>query len=98
LIASRLLDNDHRFVEIVALRERAIGGVISLIIAASDPVIDQQTAKFRGVSMWSMLHGHLVLDDGLNEPIDSQATLDAGVAPLATRMALLAVETQTTKR
>ena len=92
LIMSRLLDNDHRFADIVALRQRAIGGVISLIISASDPVIDQQTAKFRGVSMWSMLYGHLILDNELQQPIDSQTALDGAVARLATRMALLTVE------
>ena len=89
LITSRLLDNDHRFADIVTLRQRAIGGVISLIISASDPVIDQHTAKFRGVSMWSMLHGHLVLDSELQEPTNSQSALDDAVAHLATRMALL---------
>lgn len=92
LITSRLLDNDHRFAEIVALRERAIGGVISLIVAASDPLIDQPTAKFRGVSMWSMLHGHLILDNELKGSNHSRTALDSAVAKLATRMALLAVE------
>ncbi len=92
LITSRLLDNAHRFADIVALRERAIRGVISLITSASDPAIDQQTAKFRGVSMWSMLHGHLILDSELQAPAGSHSALDGAVARLATRMALLTVE------
>lgn len=89
LITSRLFDDVDRFAEVSELRKRAIGGVITLIIAASGPRLDQQAAKFLGVSMWSMLHGHLILGNAPSDPLDSLAELDAAVARLATRMALL---------
>lgn len=89
LITSRLFDDAQRFVQVSELRKRAIGGVTMLIVAASGPSLDQPTAKFLGVSMWSMLHGHLILGNAPSDPLESLAELDAVVARLATRMALL---------
>lgn len=87
LITSRLLDDDHRFVEIAALRGRAMSGAVELIISASAPALDSSAAKFRGVALWSLLHGHLTLDNELEHA--RSAELDGAVAELAARMALL---------
>lgn len=89
LITSRLFDDAEQFIEIHELRSRAIGGVISTIIAAIDSKIDRETAKFLGVSMWSMLHGHLILNDKPGNLFSSQAAFDSAIAQLATRLALL---------
>lgn len=89
LITSRLFDSAQEFPEIHELRARAMGGVISTIIAASGPQIDREGAKFLGVSMWSMLHGHLILNTEPDKLFATQAEFDASVAKLATRMALI---------
>jgi AcrR family transcriptional regulator len=89
LITSRLFDSAEEFPEIHELRARAMGGVIGTIIAASSPEIDREEAKFLGVSMWSMLHGHLVLNTQPDKLFASHAEFDAAIAHLATRMALL---------
>ncbi len=89
LMTSRLLDDDHRFEEIVALRAQAMGGTIALITSAGEVPIDQATAKVRGIALWSMLHGHVALDVSTTEPDIDQQDLDEAVAQLATNMALL---------
>jgi len=94
LITSRLFVEVERFPEIVELRARAMGGVIALIIAVREPSIDRPTAKFLGVSMWSLLHGHLMLNNESSGLLDSQATLDSEIAQLATQMAQLPVESR----
>lgn len=91
LITSRLFVDVERFPEIVELRARAMGGVIALIMAAREPCFDRPTAKFLGVSMWSLLHGHLMLNNETSGLLDSQATLDVEIARLATQMAKLPV-------
>lgn len=85
LITSRLLDDTNRFGELAPLRGRAMSGVIDLIVQASTPTLDPIEAKFRGLALWSLLHGHLALD------IDAQHSeqADIGIAELAARMALL---------
>lgn len=90
LITIRLLDGEDRFDEILALRARAVGHVIGVILTAADPSIDQPTAKVRGLAMWSLLHGHLTLDEG--NSTTSHVDADRTIARLATRMALLPVE------
>lgn len=89
LITSRLFDSAAQFPEIHELRARAMGGVISTIIAASGPRIDREKAKFLGVSIWSMLHGHLILSTEPDKLFASQAEFDTAIAQLATQMALL---------
>lgn len=89
LITSRLFDSVQEFTEIHELRARAIGGVISTIMAGTGPEISRDTAKFLGVSMWSMLHGHLILNTEPDKLFASHAEFDTAVAQLATRMALL---------
>jgi AcrR family transcriptional regulator len=91
LITSRLFVDVERFPQIVELRARAMGGVIDLIVAARDPGMDRPTAKFLGVSMWSLLHGHLMLNNDSSGLLDSHATLDDEIARLATQMAQLPV-------
>lgn len=91
LITSRLFVDAERFPRIVELRARAMDGVIDLIIAVRDPGMDRPTAKFLGVSMWSLLHGHLMLNNDSSGLLDSQATLDDEIARLATHMAQLPV-------
>ena len=91
LITSRLFVDVERFPQIVELRARAMGGVIDLIVAARDPGVDRPTAKFLGVSMWSLLHGHLMLNNETSGLLDSQGTLDDEIARLATHMAQLSV-------
>jgi len=71
-----------------------MGGVITLIVAAREPSIDRPTAKFLGVSMWSLLHGHLMLNNETSGQLDSQATLDGEIAQLARQMAQLPVESR----
>lgn len=88
LITSRLFDSAGQFPEIHELRARAMGGVISTIMASA-PQIDREKAKFLGVSMWSMLHGHLILNTEPEKLFVSQAEFDVAVAELATRMALI---------
>lgn len=94
LITSRLFVDVEQFPEIVELRARAMGGVIDVIIAARGPGIDRPTAKFLGVSMWSLLHGHLVLNSESAGLLDSDETLDHEIALLATQMAQIPVESQ----
>lgn len=89
LITSRLFDSAEQFQEIHELRARAIGGVISIIMAVSDPEMDRRKAKFLGVSMWSMLHGHVTLNNEPGELFVSRAEFDKSIAYLATRMVLL---------
>ena len=89
LITSRLFENQEKFSEIAELRARAMGGVISLILYARHPEIDRKTAKLLGVSMWSMLHGHLVLDNDYSGLVASRADLDLAIAELATNVAFL---------
>jgi hypothetical protein len=48
-----------------------MGGVITLIVAAREPSIDRLTAKFLGVNMWSLLHGHLMLNNETSGLLDS---------------------------
>jgi len=91
LITSRLFVDVERFPEIVELRARAMGGIITLILAAREPSIDRLSAKFLGVSMWSLLHGHLMLNNETSGLLDSQATLDDEIARLAAQMAQLPV-------
>lgn len=94
LITSRLFVDVERFPRIVELRARAMGGVIDLIIAVRDPGMDRPTAKFLGVSMWSLLHGHLMLNNDSSGLLDSQATLDDEIARLATQMAQFPVPSE----
>lgn len=89
LITSRLFEDQKKFSEIAELRARAMGGVISLILYARHPEIDRQTAKLLGVSMWSMLHGHLVLDIEYSSLIGPRAHLDQAIAEIATNVAFL---------
>lgn len=91
LITSRLFVDVERFPEIVELRARAMGGVIDVIMAVRGPGVDRPTAKFLGVSMWSLLHGHLMLNNETSGLLDSQASLDEEIAVLATQMAQLPV-------
>jgi len=93
LITSRLFVDVEQFPQIVELRARAMGGVIDLIIAVRDPGMARPTAKFLGVSMWSLLHGHLMLNNETSGLLDSQDTLDDEIAHLATQMAQLPVPT-----
>ncbi len=60
-------------------------------LAAREPSIDRPSAKFLGVSMWSLLHGHLMLNNETRGLLDSHATLDDEIARLATQMAQLPV-------
>ncbi|MGH1488315.1 MAG: TetR/AcrR family transcriptional regulator [Acidimicrobiales bacterium] len=89
LMTSRLLDDDRRFEEIVALRARAMGGVIDLIVAAPGPSLSQAQAKLRGVALWSMLHGQASLE--INQSLIDASELDLAmeIPRLAVRMALL---------
>lgn len=98
LITSRLFVDVERFPRIVELRARAMGGIIDLIIAARDPGTDRSTAKFLGVSMWSLLHGHLMLNNDSSGLLDSQATLDDEIARLTTQMAQFPVPSQSLRQ
>lgn len=89
LITSRLFEDQEKYGEIAELRARAMGGVISLILYARHPEIDRKTAKLLGVSMWSMLHGHLVLDNEYSGLVPSRAHLDKAIAEIATKVAFL---------
>lgn len=80
LITSRLFENSRSFPEIGEQRARAMGGVISLIMAATKPTLDRKSAKFLGLCMWSMLHGHLILNHEPSEMFDSLPSLDRDVA------------------
>jgi hypothetical protein len=65
-----------------------MGGIITLIIAARKPTLDRRDAKFLGLCIWSMLHGHLVLNHEPSEMFDSLVSLDHDVAIHAVNTAL----------
>lgn len=54
--------------------------------AAFHSLMQRVGAKLRGVALWSLLHGHLNVDNG------TDAITDPAIAELAARMALLPVQ------
>lgn len=67
LIASRLFDDDERFVQISEWRNRAMRSMVELI---PQPPDDPKHPWRRCIAVWALLHGYvtLVLDGAIVEP------------------------------